>query len=281
MLEAFRFEDLTWPEVNDAVEAGRIPVLPVGTIEQHGPHLPLKIDRWTSTSIVDEAARRSNGLLLAMPPVSYGYTSHVMDFPGSMTIHHETFIRYLVDIGLSLVYHGFKKLIFINGHGSNQQPTELAVRRIMLESDAWAAMASWWNLTQANSGFMETWRDSEFPGGAAHAGEAETAIALHMDADAVRMDLAADQVTDTNQQESKYHWVDLFGSGPVKMDGYTSTYTPDGTQGTPTVATAAKGKLLFEEAVNNLVEFGREMSERDYLPRVDHHRRKPTIARPG
>ena len=87
MLEEFRFEDLTWPEVNDAVEAGRIPVLPVGTIEQHGPHLPLKIDRWTSTSIVDEAARRSNGLLLAMPPVSYGYTSHVMDFPGSMTIH--------------------------------------------------------------------------------------------------------------------------------------------------------------------------------------------------
>ena len=155
------------------------------------------------------------------------------------------------------------------------------MRRIMLESDAWAAMASWWNLTQANSGFMETWRDSDFPGGAAHAGEAETAIALHMDPDAVRMDLAVDQVTDTNQQESKYHWVDLFGSGPVRMDGYTSTYTPDGTQGTPTVATAAKGKLLFEEAVNNLVEFGREMSERDYLPRVDHHRRKPTIARPG
>ena len=197
MLEEFRFEDLTWPEVNDAVEAGRIPVLPVGTIEQHGPHLPLKIDRWTSTSIVDEAARRSNGLLLAMPPVSYGYTSHVMDFPGSMTIHHETFIRYLVDIGLSLVYHGFKKLIFINGHGSNQQPTELAARRIMLESDAWVGMASWWNLTQANSGFTDTWRDSAFPGGAAHAGEAETAIALHMDADAVRMDLAVDQVTDT------------------------------------------------------------------------------------
>ena len=58
MLEKFRYEDLTWPEVNEAVEAGRIPILPVGAIEQHGPHLPLKIDRWESTSIAEEAARR-------------------------------------------------------------------------------------------------------------------------------------------------------------------------------------------------------------------------------
>ncbi len=281
MLEDFRFEDLTWPDVNAAVEAGRIPVLPVGTIEQHGPHLPLKIDRWSSTSIVDEAARRSQGRLLAMPPVAYGYTSHVMDFPGTITIHHETFIRYVVDIGLSLVYHGFKKLIVVNGHGSNQQPLELAARRIMLESDAWVGMASWWNLTQANSGFMDTWRESGFPGGAAHGGEAETSLALHLDASAVRMDLAEDQVTDVNAQESKYHWVDLFASGPVKMDGYTSTYTPDGTQGEATIATAAKGRALFEEAVTNLVEYGRELGERQFEPRVDHHARPPTIARPG
>jgi creatinine amidohydrolase len=281
MARTHRYEELTWPEANDAVELGRIPILPVGTMEQHGRHLPLKMDCLAADSVADEAAQRSNGLLLAMPVVSYGYTTHVMDFPGTITIHHETLIRFVVDIGLSLAYHGFKKMIIVNGHGSNAQPLELAARRIMLESDAWVGMANWWSLTEANAGFTETWRESEVPGGAAHAGEAETSFALHMDPEAVRMDLAVDRVSAHNARKSKYHWVDIFASGPVKMDGYTSTYTEDGTQGTPSLATAAKGHALFEEAVKNLVEFGREFSEREFNPRVDHHVEPPTIARPG
>ena len=258
-----------------------IPVLPVGTTEQHGPHLPLKIDRWVATSIVEEAAKRSKGLLLAMPSVAYGYTSHVMDFPGTITIHHETFMRYIVDIGLSLAYHGFKKMIVINGHRSNMQPLGLATRRIMLESDAWVGIALWCNLTQTRSSFMESWRESPFPGGCAHAGEMETSIALHLDPTAVRMNLAVDQVTDTNAQESKYHWVDAFGSGPIKMDGHTSTYSADGTQGTPSLGTTLKGKTLFEETVTNLVTFGDEFSNRRFKPRTDHHDRLPGIHRPG
>ena len=275
------YEELTWSEVNEAVAASRIPLLPVGTTEQHGPHLPLKIDRWSSTSICNEAARRASQRLLVMPPISYGYTSHVMDFPGTITIHHETFIRYVVDVLKSLAYHGFKKIIMINGHGSNRQPLELAGRRAMLETDAWVAMASWWDLTRADPEFMDTWRESFFPGGCSHAGEAETSLALHLDPAVVRMDQAVDVVTDTAAQESKYHWVDLFGAAPVKMDGWTSTYTDDGTQGAPTVATAAKGRALFEEAVGNLVEFAEEFAARRFKARVDHHATAPTIPPPG
>jgi len=68
-VEKYRYEDLTWPEVNEAVKAGRIPVLPVGATEQHGHHLPIKIDCWEVTSIVDEAARQRPDRLLTMPPV--------------------------------------------------------------------------------------------------------------------------------------------------------------------------------------------------------------------
>ncbi len=281
MLDKYRYEDLTWPEINEAVAAGRIPLLPVGAIEQHGPHLPLKIDRWESTSIADEAAKRSPDRLLVMPPVAYGYATHVMDFPGTITVHHETFIRYVVDILKSLAHHGFKRIIVLNGHGSNQNPLELAVRRAMLETDAWVAMASWWNLTQADPDFMATWRESDFPGGAAHAGEAETSVALHLDADAVRTDLAKNHVTDTNEQESRFHWIDLFGSSPIKMDSWTSTYSEDGTQGAAAMATAAKGKLLFEEAVTNLGEFAAEFADRDFPPRTDYHDTPPTTPTPG
>ena len=95
------------------MENGLIPVLPVGTIEQHGPHLPIKMDRWTATEISKEACKRHQERLLFMPPISYGYTTHVMDFPGSITIHHETFIRYVLDVLKSVAYHGFKKIIVI------------------------------------------------------------------------------------------------------------------------------------------------------------------------
>ena len=281
MAVTHRFQDMTWPEVNEAVTRGVIPLLPVGTVEQHGHHLPVKIDNWTSTEICEEAAKRSNGRIMVMPSVSYGYTSHVMDFPGTVTIHHETFIRYVVDILKSLAYQGFKKIIMVNGHGSNINPLELAARRAMLESDAWVGIGGWWHFMAADPDFMSTWRESEFPGGCAHAGEAETSLALYFDPDMVYMDRAKDQITETNQRKSKYHWVDLWATGPVRMDGWTSTYTTDGTQGTPSLATADKGRRIFEESVNNIVEYAEEFAAREMCPRVDHHVTPPTFSPPG
>ena len=66
----WRYEDLTWPEMNQAVEAGLIPVLPVGTMEQHGPHLPVKMDRWTATEVAKAAVERHQDRLLLMPAVA-------------------------------------------------------------------------------------------------------------------------------------------------------------------------------------------------------------------
>ena len=69
-----------------AGEDGLIPVLPVGTMEQHGPHLPVKMDRWTATEVARAACEQHADRLLFMPSVAYGYTTHVMDFPGSVTV---------------------------------------------------------------------------------------------------------------------------------------------------------------------------------------------------
>ena len=181
-----RFENLTWPEVNEAVEKGLIPILPVGTVEQHGPHLPIKMDLWTADSVANEAARRRPDRLVAMPVIPYGFTTHVMDFPGSVTVHHETFIRYVVDVLKSVVYHGFKKVIVVNGHGSNVPPLDLATRRVILETDAIVSLTSWWSLVSTDPDFASKWRESEFPGGCAHACEVETSLALGIDESMVR-----------------------------------------------------------------------------------------------
>ena len=277
----WRYEDLTWPEMTDAVEAGLIPVLPVGTMEQHGPHLPVKMDRWTATAVAKTAAEQHQDRLLLMPAVAYGYTTHVMDFPGSVTIHHETFIRYIVDILKSLAYHGFSRIIVINGHGSNIPPLDLACRRANLETEANVALASWWDLTVADPEFMKTWRESEIPGGCAHSGEAETSLALHLDKSLIQMDKVLNEQVKFHEHNSPYQWVDLWSSGPVSVTSWTSEYTDSGICGEAVLATPEKGKILFDEAVKNLIEWSNEFYSRETMIRKDHHTSQPLSDLPG
>ena len=277
----WRYEDLTWPEMNDAVEAGLIPVLPVGTMEQHGPHLPVKMDRWTATAVAKTAAEQHQDRLLLMPAVAYGYTTHVMDFPGSVTIHHETFIRYIVDILKSLAYHGFSRIIVINGHGSNIPPLDLACRRANLETEANVALASWWDLTVADPEFMKTWRESEIPGGCAHSGEAETSLALHLDKSLIQMDKVLNEQVKFHEHNSPYQWVDLWSSGPVSVTSWTSEYTDSGICGEAVLATPEKGKILFDEAVKTLIEWSNEFYSRETMIRKDHHTSQPLSDLPG
>ncbi|MCY3762218.1 MAG: creatininase family protein, partial [Gemmatimonadetes bacterium] len=71
--EIYQFDELTWPEVNEAVAIGKIPILATGSVEQHGHHLPLKVDHLCAHSVAAEAARLKPELSLVLPPVTYGY----------------------------------------------------------------------------------------------------------------------------------------------------------------------------------------------------------------
>jgi creatinine amidohydrolase len=280
-LTKHRYEDLTWPEVNDAVKAGLIPVLPAGATEQHGHHLPIKIDRWEVTSIVDEAARQRPDRLLTMPSIPYGYTKASMDFPGTITVHHETFMRYVIDVLKSLAYHGFKKMIVVNGHGSNMPPLDLACRRANMETGSQVALASWWGLMAADPGFMETWRESRFPGGCSHGGEAETSVALYLDQDVVKMDRAVNEESAAHPGGSKYLWGDLWAHGPAAITRWHGEVTETGIVGEAKLATAEKGKAIFDEAVRRLVEFADEFHARPDPDRRDHHDAERLSSLPG
>jgi creatinine amidohydrolase len=276
----YRYEDLTWPEINDAVEAGKIPVLPVGSIEQHGPHLPLKVDWFCATAVCEEAVKQNQELLLLMPTVFYGYTRHVMDFPGTINIQYGHFTEYCLDITKSLAYHGFKKMIVVNGHGSNGPLVEMVGRRTNLETDAVCAVLDWWSLTSVDPKFNAKWRESVFPGGTGHACEIETSMLLHLDPERVRKGKAINEIVKFNAAKSKYQWVDLVAAGPVRMVEWTSSYTESGVSGEAKKGTAAKGKLILEEAARQLGAFAREFAGRPNYPRQDHHKRPPTFPLP-
>ena len=115
----YRYEKLTWPEINDAIELGKVCLVPCGAVEQHGAHLPLDVDLVCPLGIAHGAGREIADRLLVLPIIAYGYTGHVMDFPGTINTDYEHFMHQVLDVTKSLAYHGFKKIILFNGHGSN------------------------------------------------------------------------------------------------------------------------------------------------------------------
>jgi creatinine amidohydrolase len=276
----FRYEKLTWPEINDAVDMGKVCVVPCGSVEQHGAHLPLDVDIVCPQGIAYGAGRTVPDKMLVLPPVWYGYTAHVMDFPGTINTHYATFIESVLDITRSLAYHGFKKILLLNGHGSNMPNLDLVARRTNLETDAECILSGWWNFLTVDKTFLPHWRESKFPGGCAHACELETSLYLYLDGDDVRKDRIKSDVISFNEENSPFNWVDLFAAGPATIISWTSSYSATGVLGEAELATADKGRQVYEEAVKQLVRFVTWFGPRPKDVRRDLHRKPPTMPIP-
>ena len=278
--EPWRYEKYTWPEINEQVKKKKVVLVPIGSVEQHGPHLPLDVDMLEVTAVAQAAARLAPDDVLVMPTQCQGYTGHVMDFPGTINIHFEHLIRFMVDIGKSLAYHGFKKIIFLNGHGSNAPNMDLAARRVNLETDAEAIAANWWSMLMVDPEFMKGWRESVFPGGCAHACELETSLYLAIDEANVRKDKIADGYIEFHKDQSKTRWVDLFSAGPGTPVSWTASYTDSGILGESTLATKEKGERALVQAAKILAGLIREFRNRPKPKRGDHHDPVPTMPMP-
>jgi creatinine amidohydrolase len=276
----YRYEKLTWPEINDAIDLGKVCIIPCGAVEQHGPHLPLDVDLVCPTGIARGAGQLVPDKMLVLPTVSYGYTGHVMDFPGTINTNYTTFMEHVLDITRSLAYHGFKKIMLLNGHGSNMPNLDLVARRTNLETDAECILGAWWNLLTVDKDFLPSWRESEFPGGCAHACELETSLYLYLDGDNVRKDKIKSGKISFNKEKSPFNYVDLFGAGPATIVSWTSSYSDTGVLGAAELATAEKGRRAYEEAVTQLARFVTWFKDRPKDRRVDLHRRKPTMPMP-
>jgi creatinine amidohydrolase len=275
--QEYRYEKLTWPEVNDAVDLGKVCVLPCSAVEQHGPHLPLDVDVVCPSEIALGAGRQIPEKVLVLPPHCYGYTGHVMDYPGTINTHFAHYIEGILDITKSLAYHGFKKIILLNGHGSNWPNLDLVARRTNLETDGECVPICWWNLLTVDKEFLPRWRQSKFPGGCSHACELETSLYLYLDGDNVRKDLIRSGTISFNDEESPFMWVDLLGAGPATLISWTSSYSETGVLGDAELATAEKGRQAYDESVKQLVRFLTWFKDRPKDPRRDMHRQRPTM----
>ena len=249
------YERLTWPEVRRAAGEHRVCLIPVGTLEDHGPHLPVDTDLRIIGAICRAAAEEAPDEIVLLPPIPHGYDPHHMDFPGPISIGWDTFCRYCTDVGRSLAHHGFKRMLFYNGHGSNQNLVEMAARLVNVENPGVLAAAAFYQMSKPGIEAIEATRESGF-GGMAHADELETSIYLHLDPDAVAMDKAVDEHGYPAGESAHMEW---WADGPLRLMPWWSSFSRTGVEGSPSLATAEKGKAFFDAAVQECVSYVREL----------------------
>lgn len=124
-----------WKDVENYLQKRKTIIIPVGSVEQHAKHLPLGTDSFVAIKLAEDVAKET-GTLVA-PPLWLGWAPHHMAFPGTITLRPETLTSLLYDVAKSLIYHGFEKLVIINGHReANLPPLKTAVTKLRNETGA-------------------------------------------------------------------------------------------------------------------------------------------------
>ncbi len=258
----FLYEEFTWEEIREVVKENRVVLQPVGTIEQHGPHLPLKTDILLAQTFCLEAGRRSPSDMVVMPSISYGFNEHHMDYPGTIAVDGETFIRYVLCVTKSLARHGFRKILLVNGHGSNNPFLDIIARRTIIETEALCGTFMPYSLIRDLIGKMSECQWNS------HACEIETSLLLYVAPELVKMERAKAEI---GFPISKYHWRSLTKPSPLNMMDIWSRFSETGIAGDPTLATREKGKQLFEAGVAAMIELVKEFKDHRIAARKDHH----------
>jgi creatinine amidohydrolase len=240
-------------EIVQAAQDNAVVIMPIGSTEQHGPHLPVDTDM----SIVWEVATRAAASIadfpvLVAPPVWSGYSPHHMIFSGTITLTLETFITMLVEIGVCIGRHGFKKILLLNGHGGNHHLVAAAAMKLN-EQGVMAAAATYWYLAVDE---INALRETPL-GGMGHACELETSVQM-----ALRPELVDASALESHPKVtgSSFFARDLTETGAVYYSPVASFARPGftGVSGDPTKANPEKGEKILQAAAGKLAMFLRE-----------------------
>jgi creatinine amidohydrolase len=217
-------------------------VLPLGSTEYHGDHLPFGTDTLVAESLAEAVSQRVGGML-CLPALPFGMSRHYFSFPLSITLSTETQIHVIKEVIDSLNQQGLRRLLIINGHDGNLPAIEAATREYRVDHPEMrvAVLDAWW-VTAAEllpKGTFEAW------GGLGHAGEGETSIMLKVAPELVNLSRARGHIP-TLPEHVQVKW--LF-----------KEITPFGVTGDPTKATSEKGILMWNALVNHLVSFIEDM----------------------
>ncbi|WP_238006384.1 creatininase family protein [Dactylosporangium sp. AC04546] len=231
-----RLAELTSPAVA-ALPPHGIAVLPVGAVEQHGPHLPLLTDLLVAETLAADAvaAHGDEHELWLLPPLACTKSNEHAWAAGTLWLGAATLMAVVHDLGRSVANTPLRKLVFLNGHGGNSALLNVCARELRLDFGL-ATFVMHPSLPPDQGGVSP----AEELGTGIHGGKDETSLVLHLRPDLVRMDLATRNVP---QRLAGFEHV-RFG-GPVSFGWSSDDFGTDGTLGDPTLATAGHGAALY------------------------------------
>ncbi len=223
---------LTWQDV-EQLSRTVVVLIPTGSLEQHGPHLPLFTDSLLATAVAEAVEKRISESVLLTPTLWLGASGHHLKFPGSLSNDFESYMGAISSIAESLIPHGFHKFFLLNGHGGNTEPNGMVMRSLKSRHP---------NATFGHSGYFAYASEAvaqvmEGPfKEIKHSCEAEVSLMMHLHPELVRADRLRDDGLATEP--------------PIRgLIHHFDEMTEQGSLGYATYATPEKGRRIFEASV--------------------------------
>ncbi len=255
-----RFEYLTSPEIRERLERRPLLILGIGTIEEHGDHLPTGTDLFITQSFIDDfaakLAERTDLPFLRLPAIWTGYSATEMQrWPGTIRMRTRTVMDMMREIVGSLCEMGFDKILILNGHGHHTELLRVVAREVADDHGVYPAVANFLYLGAAEYNAVR----SGPAGSSIHGGEDETSVMLHYG-----YPVHEERYTDVDHVT--YHTDFMAGDnfiGSTKVFWSTWNYHPSktGLLGDPHGSTAEKGRVLVEACADRLIAFAKEYWE--------------------
>ncbi|MGI3900714.1 MAG: creatininase family protein [Janthinobacterium lividum] len=233
-----------------------VAVLPVGAIEQHGPHLPVRVDAAINAGIVARAVELMPDDLpaLILPALPIGKSNEHLAFPGTLSLPYDLLARLWFEVAKSAWRAGVRKIVFWNSHGGQPQVMEIVCRELRVELGMLAVGASWFRTIDTADLYSETERRHGI-----HGGESETSVMLNLHPDLVRMDLAED--FQPRSMDIKRRGGMLTPEHGVGYGWQAQDLHKAGVAGNAAAADAVRGREEVERAARALVRLLREVAD--------------------
>src|SRR5579884_3376275 len=250
-----------WTEVKDL--AGRVVVMPLGSLEQHGHHLPLLTDTMIGTEVARRAEAELGDTALFLPTLWVGASHHHRAFAGTVSLSNGVYVRVLIDMLESLIGSGFRRIFLLNAHGGNITPGRMAIYDVQLrhkdKPDLWLAFSSWWTIAAPQVAALTNVEQEMVT----HACEPETSMILRLRPELVKPEVARGA---NIPFESAFYVPDFSRPSRVDVPRAFDQLSRTGAFGHPEIATSEKGEALFAAAAAEVVAFVREFAAWPPLP---------------
>lgn len=262
---------MSFAEVEERLEEGNqnVILVPLGSTEKHGAHIPLGTDSYVTMEVVERVAVAADVMYTPLEP--FGYSPHHMgrhlEGSGTITLAAETYRRIMNDVARSLIYHGFTKIVFVSHHGSNTKPIDEVMRAIRYRTGAFISFYKTPTEREANV-VLDLFDNppEETPGW--HSSELETSCLMAASDRLVNMDRAVeDRAHAPEYMGDAFSKID--GTGTVKFQGSENIWVPmehheycdSAVIGNPFRATKEKGLAMYDRMAAHLADFVNEVRD--------------------